>query len=142
MKTLRVCAPAGGRTSFSAAAETEGACVQLTESDACKSEFWRRCCGVLEDEGEQWGLSQAWGRRRRRSGREGGRTRGGMSGSASDTSARTCGWVSLPPRLPRSNPSTLDLKNNYAQVSAGNSSTPPPSPLAVESHSKSRFLCV
>lgn len=62
---------AGPRFRGCAAAETEDACVQLTESDVCKSEFWRRCRGVLKDEGEEWGLSQAWGRRR--SGREGGR---------------------------------------------------------------------
>ena len=38
-------------------------CVHLTESDrVCVSEFCRRCCGVLkEDEGEEWGLSKAWG---------------------------------------------------------------------------------
>lgn len=61
------------RTSFPRQRSTETdrrMCVQLTESDVCASEFWRRCCGVLKDEGEEWGLSQAWGRRRR-SGREG-----------------------------------------------------------------------
>lgn len=55
--------------------EMEGkVCVQLTESDMCASEFWRRCCGVLKDEGEEWGLSQAWGWRR--SGIVGGRGAG------------------------------------------------------------------
>lgn len=32
---------------------------QLTESDVYASEFCRRCCGVLNDEEEEWGLSQA-----------------------------------------------------------------------------------
>lgn len=122
---------AGPRFRGSVATETEDACVQLTESDVCKSEFWHRCRVVLKDEGEERGLSQAWGRRR--SGREGGRTRGGMSGSVSVTSTRTCRW-SLPPRLPRSNPSTVDLKNNYAQVRLRVCNNPPqlhPSPVTV-----------
>ena len=51
------------------------ACVHLTESDrVCVSEFCRRCWGVLkENEGEEWGLSKAWGRRRSRKGGRGGR---------------------------------------------------------------------
>lgn len=61
-----------------------GGGVQLTESDVYASEFCRRCSGVLNDEEEEWGLSQAWGR----SGKEG--RRGRMSGLVSYTSAHVC----------------------------------------------------
>ncbi len=46
----------------------ESACVHLTESGrVCVSEFCRRCWKVRrEDEGEEWGLSKPWGRRRGR----------------------------------------------------------------------------
>lgn len=46
----------------------KSACVHLTKSDrVCVSEFCRRCWTVLkEDEGEEWGLSKPWGRRRTR----------------------------------------------------------------------------
>lgn len=54
-------------------------------------EFCRRCWGVLkEDEGEEWGLSKAWGRRRSRR-REGGREDegDGMSGIVSYTNTHS-----------------------------------------------------
>lgn len=42
----------------------ESAYVHLTESErVCVSEFCRLCWGVLKmDEGEEWGLSHAWGK--------------------------------------------------------------------------------
>ena len=67
-------------------------CVHLTKSDrVCVLEFCRRCWGVLkEDEGEEWGLSKAWGRRRSRR-REGGREDegDGMSGIVSYTNTHS-----------------------------------------------------
>lgn len=95
---------------------SECVCVYLTKSIwVCVSEFCRRCWGVLKvDEGEEWGLSKAWGRRRSRED-EG----GGMSGTVSHTD--TCvqstvyekAWVcSLPPGLLRLSPSTVDLQQH------------------------------
>lgn len=50
-------------------------CINLTKSDKVDmSDVWRRCRGVLkENEGEEWGLSKAWGGGRGEGGNEEGR---------------------------------------------------------------------
>lgn len=57
-------------------------CINLTESDKVDmSDHWRRCRGVLkENEGEEWGLSKAWGGGRGEGGNEG--RRDGLSAHA------------------------------------------------------------
>lgn len=88
-------------------------CVGLTGSDVGTSEFCRRCCGVLKDEGEEWGLSQAWGRRRRRGGTRGGWD--GMSGSAVYTCA--CVWATTV--LTSASPSLESIESRPEQQSRG-----------------------
>lgn len=87
------------------------------------SEIWRRCRGVLkEGEGEEWGLPKAWWG----GAREGGRSRGAGWVGPSHTQKRTRTIApvhektrlhSLPPRLLRLIPLTVDLPKHKVVLS-------------------------